>query len=417
MPETGTQASPSAPAPSPVIPPHLLDPGTFSGTDSTDVEEWLALFERVSKHYRWDETLMLANILFYLRGTARAWYETHEEELTSWDTCKQKLRDLFGRSVARQMAARQELASRVQSSTESYVTYIQDVLALCRKTDKNMSEADKISNVLKGIADDAFNILMCKNCTTVDSIISECRRFEQAKSRRITHHIARLPNTAATSSCEDSAAPRSLAPPANIARIVRQELEAMAPASYQPPAQDNWATVSLIQAVVRQEFANLGVQVPQPARLMPQPMSTPVHNADHHSAPLVAAAASTPRFPPRYRNPSEWRTHDDRPICFSCSRVGHISRHCRNRWYFRPSFPNVDRRQDRGHYSQPGFSDDHIQDPSARRSSPRSEPSYADVVAQRNWSSRSPSPQGRPSRSPQRRRSPSPAYSGHSPGN
>ncbi|KAH8042540.1 hypothetical protein HPB51_023868 [Rhipicephalus microplus] len=83
-------------------------------------------------------------------------------------------------------------------------------------------------------------------------------------------------------------------------RIVRQELEAMAPASYQPPMQDNWATVSLIQAVVRQEFANLGVQVPQPARLMPQPMSTPVRNADHHSAPLVAAAASTPRFPPRY---------------------------------------------------------------------------------------------------------------------
>uniref|UniRef100_A0A6G5A3R4 Putative secreted protein n=1 Tax=Rhipicephalus microplus TaxID=6941 RepID=A0A6G5A3R4_RHIMP len=220
--------------------------------------------------------LMLANSLFYLRGTARAWYETHEEELTSWDTCKQKLRDLFGRSVARQMAARQDLASRVQSSMESYVTYIQDVLALCRKTDKNMSEADKISNVLKGIADDAFNILMCKNCTTVDSIISECRRFEQAKSRRITHHIARLPNTAATSSCEDSAAPRSLAPPANIARIVRQELEAMAPASYQPPAQDNWATASLIQAVVRQEFDNLGVQVPQPDRLMPQPMSTPV---------------------------------------------------------------------------------------------------------------------------------------------
>ncbi|KAH8038033.1 hypothetical protein HPB51_020683 [Rhipicephalus microplus] len=87
-------------------------------------------------------------------------------------------------------------------------------------------------------------------------------------------------------------------------RIVRQELEAMAPAPYKPPAQDNWATVSLIQAVVRQEFANLGVQVPQPARLMPQPMSTPVHNTEHRSAPLVAAAAATLRFPPRYRNPS-----------------------------------------------------------------------------------------------------------------
>lgn len=52
-----------------------------------------------------------------------------------------------------------------------------------------MTEVDKVSNVLKGIADDAFNILMCKNCTTVDSIISECRQFEQAKSRPITHRF------------------------------------------------------------------------------------------------------------------------------------------------------------------------------------------------------------------------------------
>lgn len=188
----------------------------------------------------------------------------------------------------------------------------------------------------------------------------------------------------------------------------------MAPATYQSLAQQNLATISFIQAVVRQEFANVGVQTNSHT---PQPIYTPAHNADHHCAPVVAAAATSgPRFTPRYRNPSEWRTPDDRPISFSCSRVGHISRHCRNKWYSRPSFSN-DRRQDRRQYSQPTFPDDHLQDPSPCRSSPRPAPSYADVVAHRNWSSRSPSPQDRQSRSPQRRRSPSPAYSGHPPGN
>ncbi|XP_075739762.1 facilitated trehalose transporter Tret1-like [Rhipicephalus microplus] len=46
--------------------------GTFCGTDTTDVDGWLALYERVDKQYRWDKTLMLANIIFYLRSTARA---------------------------------------------------------------------------------------------------------------------------------------------------------------------------------------------------------------------------------------------------------------------------------------------------------------------------------------------------------
>ncbi|KAH8031135.1 hypothetical protein HPB51_013252 [Rhipicephalus microplus] len=39
---------------------------TFCATDTMDVDEWLTLYERVSKQYRWDETLMLANIIFYL---------------------------------------------------------------------------------------------------------------------------------------------------------------------------------------------------------------------------------------------------------------------------------------------------------------------------------------------------------------
>ena len=160
---------------------HPRDPGPFCGTDKTDVEEWLTLYERVSDSYRWDPTLMLANLIFYLTGTARQWYDTHEADLTSWDVCKQKMRDLFGRPVGRQLAAKKELAGRAQTSTESYVVYIQDVLSLCRKADDSMTEADKIGHILKGIADDAFNLLMCKDCSTVDEIIKECRRFEQAK--------------------------------------------------------------------------------------------------------------------------------------------------------------------------------------------------------------------------------------------
>lgn len=125
-------------------------PGTFMGTNNLDVEDWLRLYERVSENNRWYQTLMLANVIFNLTGMARFWFQTHVEELSSWDKCKKKLCDLFGRTVGRQRVAKKELGTRAQTSTESYVTYIQDVLALCRKVDERMPEDEKVNHVLKG---------------------------------------------------------------------------------------------------------------------------------------------------------------------------------------------------------------------------------------------------------------------------
>lgn len=172
--------------------------------------------------------------------------------------CKQKLQDLFGKPVGGQLAEKKELAARAQTSAESYITCIQDVLALCRKVDKEMTEADKVGNILKGIADDAFNLLLCKDCSTVDSVLHMCRRFEQAR------RFDWLPNTAASSTCEDLPTLRQPSTP-DMTRIVRREQEALIPTASSPPQPDtSLATISLNKAVVRQEIANLGMPLTLP---------------------------------------------------------------------------------------------------------------------------------------------------------
>lgn len=328
---------------------------------------------------------MLANVIFYLDGTPRVWFDNHEHDITSWDSFKAKIRELFGNISGRREAAKNELSTRAQSSTEPYIGYIQAVLSLCRQADENMSEPEKVAHILKGIADDAFNLLVFNNVSSVDAIIQECRRFQQAKSRRISHQFQRLPNTTATSSCLDTYHPPDTCD--NLTRIVRRELEAAAPAKVGPTSPDPSPpiTLPLIQAVVRQEIASLGIHsISPPPRTDYQPRYTPAR-------PFPTGSPST------FRNPSAWRTHDDKPICFSCHRIGHISRHCRSRWG-PPAQPSS-----RPFYARPAYRHETSRDHFAQE--PASEHRY----------SRSPSPQRRQSRSPQPRRPSSPAFPRGSP--
>lgn len=91
----------------------------------------------------------------------------------------------------------------------------------------------------------------------MDDIIAEYRRLEQAKSHRIYKTFVRLPNTAATSSCEDlllrSREVTPTDPPETLTRVIRRELEAMSPAPLQAQCSDD-PSIYAIQAVVRQEL-------------------------------------------------------------------------------------------------------------------------------------------------------------------
>ncbi|XP_037514859.1 scoloptoxin SSD14-like [Rhipicephalus sanguineus] len=204
------------------------------------------------------------------------------------------------------------------------------------------------------------------HCSTVDEIIKECRRFEQAKGRRVAQAYDRLPNTAATSSCEDPPRLVQSTAPEDITRLIRRELEAMSPAPVHSDFRNNMPSISPIQAVVREEIASLG---------MPSLCSVR-HTNTYQVSPATRSQPQS--FVPPRRNPAEWRTVDDRPICFNCSRIGHIARHCRSRLSSPPRWSSP------SHYHQP---------PDSHTFSPYTPTQSINVDNVPPRSSRSPSPQ------------------------
>ncbi|CAN7951213.1 unnamed protein product, partial [Ixodes pacificus] len=160
-------------------------PKTFAGLREDDVEDWLDVYERVSLYNKWDDQAKLRNAIFYISDVAKIWFTNHEDEIATWLQFKTQLAEIFGKPTNRKAIAERKLAARIQTSSETYTSYIEDVLSLCRRCDKDMSEADRVRHVIKGISEEAFNVLLVQNPTTVKDITTHCQRLDEARNSRL----------------------------------------------------------------------------------------------------------------------------------------------------------------------------------------------------------------------------------------
>lgn len=125
--------------------PQLLPSASGTRPDSADqdVIEWLCDYNRVSSHNRSDDTLKLANINFYLKDTAMTWYNKNEDAFALWDRFKEKFFEVFGLSTQRKRLAEGHLTYRAQGPQENYITYIEDILVLCKLASTTMTEVTR----------------------------------------------------------------------------------------------------------------------------------------------------------------------------------------------------------------------------------------------------------------------------------
>lgn len=333
MPSPDAPPADGQPAAQAVATPALRqrDPPIFAGTGSQDVEEWLDAFERSSKHNRWDGTLKLNNVVFYLTELAKTWFINHETEITSWDTFRTKITDLFGRPTSRKADAQARLERKMQLPSESYTSYIEDVLSLCARIDPRMTESDKVKHIRKGISRDAFHLLLLKSPATVEETVKLCRDLQEAQNARVQpSSLDSVPSYLGPSKIEDL---RVL-----IRQLIREELarnmDPIRPASLSPP------TAPSLQAMIREEVSAAVTSATAPTASRPTyaevvrgaPQMTMPHTA---SEPDTVAPVTVYSPPPslqawQARNSAYPRRVESR-TCFFCGIRGHIARNCRKR--------------------------------------------------------------------------------------
>ncbi|UYV70738.1 hypothetical protein LAZ67_8000410, partial [Cordylochernes scorpioides] len=187
------------------------------------------------------------------------------------------------------------------------------------QSNPRMSEGEKVSHLIKGVAEEVYQALVEKDISTVDQFVAFCRRFEAFKRMRVAPpRFNRLPNVTTISTAESENLE------ALIRRIVREEVQKFMAPPFSFAAQDIDTPPPDLRDVIRIEIQQTLAPISAPR----QPES--FRTRRQYLLQNDQGYRRRTEGPPNNQR-TQWRTEDDKPICFHCGRPGHVVRYCRER--------------------------------------------------------------------------------------
>ncbi|GFX71448.1 CCHC-type domain-containing protein [Trichonephila clavipes] len=167
-------------------------PSTFRGAPGEDPLKWLKEYDRVANFNKWDDMMCLANVYFFLDGTARQWYVNNEDALDSWEAFKNGLSGLFGDRQKYTRRAEEQLKCRAQRSGESTQSYIQSLLGLCQEASKRRTgciltdETDLVSLIRTIVREEVHRLVN----QTQESLNSDPQSLEEIVQDEVERVLA-----------------------------------------------------------------------------------------------------------------------------------------------------------------------------------------------------------------------------------
>ncbi|GFY20423.1 CCHC-type domain-containing protein [Trichonephila clavipes] len=354
-------------------------PSTFRGAPGEDPLKWLKEYDRVANFNKWDDMMCMANVYFFLDGTARQWYVNKEDALDSWESFKNGLSGLFGdrQKYTREKGRRTTKMPSPACRREYTVLHTKCIRTFPRGKSPLMREDEKVSHLMKGVAEDIYQALLTREIKDTASFIKWCNYIEDMKQKRVGRpRFERLPNVVPVASLTDETDLVSV-----IRTIVREEVHRLVNQTQESLDSDPQFLEEIVQDEVERVLAPVSTK---PTETRPRPT---------YAAVTRKYRAPVQKFPPEPRKKDVWRTADNIPVCFLCGRPGHVMRYCRER---KAVFENS--RNRRRNFDDVGTEEEIRRPNSSRRFTPSPTRGRSPI---RRY--RSPSPYRRSSQSPGRR--------------
>jgi Retrotransposon gag protein/Zinc knuckle len=313
------------PATAPKVALPAVEPGCFYGKAGENVKNYIENFEAAATANRWTEAVRKQYLPFYLRDTARKWYNGCKDtaELGTWEELKELFKAAFDNADFQEMLEI-KLINRKRVGGERLEGYIYDVLDLCRQIDPDMPQRLKIRHIRRGLNSELYDSLAAASQTDLNEFLRAVKGAEALRVLKETkkdtaqaenqpaaasvtvNNIQQVPATAS-----DASSPDTLALINALASKVDQiEMNHRKPAQQNDRGGRPMSIAQQVQQAVRQEMQNI----------MSQQWSQSGRGG-------YAGGRGGNRG-----GRAQWQSGRNAGgiKCFNCNRVGHIARVCRS---------------------------------------------------------------------------------------
>jgi hypothetical protein len=156
---------------------------TFSGASHEHITHWIKIFDKwcILSNFKDNQKSNLLSFVF-IDSAAKilAAWDASDSIPADWEACKTKLITQFS-DASRIKVYEATLLRRRFLPSETFDEYFADVLSLCSSVKPNMSDNDKIQNLLKGLPENVVQFLLFKEPKTTDDVLRGYSSFKTAK--------------------------------------------------------------------------------------------------------------------------------------------------------------------------------------------------------------------------------------------
>lgn len=156
---------------------------TFAGNSSENITHWLKIFDKWCVLSNFNDAQKPSLLSFVFTGSAAkilAAWDAADAVPTNWNDAKIKITSQFSDS-SRKKVYEATLLRRKMLPTENFDEYYADVINLCSLVKHDMTENDKIQNILKGLPEEVVKFLLFKDPQSTDDVLRGYSSFKTAK--------------------------------------------------------------------------------------------------------------------------------------------------------------------------------------------------------------------------------------------